>query len=478
MTRLSARTVSELAAEVSVPGYDRSGIRTGIVHFGVGGFHRAHQARYLDLLLELGAAAEWGICGVGVLPGDRRMRDALAAQDRLYTLCVTEPDGRWLARVVGSIVEYRYAPDDPEAVIEKLAAPETRIVSLTITEGGYDYSAARESVSFTVFGLVTEALARRRAGGLLPFTIMSCDNIAGNGQVARDAFVGFAALRDPELAEWISRHGAFPNSMVDRITPVTTDAVRAELVRRFGIEDEWPVVTEPFTQWVLEDRFTLGRPDFDRVGVQLVDDVMPYELMKLRLLNGSHQALGYLGYLSGYRMVHDVVADPVFAGFLRRYMANEALPTLPPVPGIDLAAYRETLLERFGNAAIGDTVARLCAESSDRIPKWVLPVIREQLDRGGEIDCAATVIAGWARYCAGTDEHGAPIDLVDRLRTRLTALARQPDPTAFLTDRTLFGDLIDQPRFVAAYEKAAESLRTRGVHATLDDLVGPGRTSS
>jgi mannitol 2-dehydrogenase len=489
MTGLNWRTPSDLDARVSTPTYDRSEISTGIVHFGVGGFHRAHQARYLDLLLELGDAREWGICGVGVLAQDRRMSEVMAEQDGLYTLCVTEPDGTWIPRVVGSIVEYRYAPDAPEAVIEKLAHPGTRIVSLTITEGGYNISPATGefdatdpavradlaagAVPATVFGLVTEALSRRRARGTAPFTIMSCDNIQGNGDVARTSFTSFARLRDPELADWLAREGAFPNSMVDRITPATTTAMTTELTRRFGIEDGWPVVTEPFTQWVLEDAFTLGRPDFGKVGVQLVDDVAPYELMKLRMLNASHQALCYLGHLAGYRLVHEVVQDPLFERFLLRYMDVEARPTLLPVPGIDLDAYRDTLIERFSNAAIGDTVARLCAESSDRIPKWLLPVVRAQLADGGEITCAATVIAGWARYCEGIDEQGAPIDVVDPLRDRLMALARRQydDPTVFLSDRSVFGNLIDDPRFIDAYRAALASLHTRGARATVRDLL-------
>ncbi|RJO73600.1 mannitol dehydrogenase family protein [Nocardia panacis] len=488
MIPITARTLPDLAGTISVPSYRRSEISTGIVHFGVGGFHRAHQARYLDLLHEAQAAPDWGICGVGVLPADRRMRDALATQDGMYTLCVAAPDGAWTPRVVGSIVEYHWAPEDPETVIERLAAPGTRILTLTITEGGYnctpegefdvDHPAIRadlapDAMPGTVFGLVAEALARRRARGLRPFTIVSCDNIAGNGRIARASFTAFARLRDPELARWLSAEGAFPNSMVDRITPVTTEPMRAELARRFGVDDSWPVLTEPFTQWVLEDEFPLGRPDLDRVGVQLVGDVAPYELMKLRLLNGSHQALAYLGHLAGYRLVHEAAADPDFAGFLSRYMATEALPTLPPVPGIDLVAYRRELLVRFGNAAIGDTIARLGADASDRIPKWVLPVISDRLAGEGEIACAATVVAGWARYCTGVDEQGEPIEIVDPLRDRLRELAAREEwePGAFLSERTLFGTLGEQPRFVAAYRKALQSLRTRGARATVRELA-------
>lgn len=488
-TPLRAATMPEFSGRVSTPTYDRSLISTGIVHFGVGGFHRAHQAMYVDRLLEQGLAHDWGICGVGVLPGDRRMRDVLAAQDGLYTLSTVAPDGTWATRVIGSIVEYLYAPDDPEAVVEKLADPATRIVSLTVTEGGYRIAAgtgefdaddpgvradlAGNAPPATVFGLVTEALVRRRSRGVAPFTVLSCDNIEGNGHVARRMFGAFAALRDPELGTWVAERVRFPNSMVDRITPVTPPAATGEIERRYGITDRWPVVTEPFAQWVLEDSFGLGRPAFDDVGVQLVDDVTPYELMKLRLLNASHQALCYFGHLSGYRLVHEAAQDPAFRRFLLRYMDAEATPTLREVPGVDLDRYKQTLLERFANPAIGDTIARLCAESSDRIPKWLLPVIRAQLDSGGEIDCGAAVVASWARYAEGVDEQGAPIDVVDRLRDQLIPLARREreQPTAFLGERSVFGDLIDRPRFVTAYQAALHSLHTKGAHATVEDLA-------
>ncbi|WP_068003199.1 mannitol dehydrogenase family protein [Nocardia pseudobrasiliensis] len=477
-------------ATLSLPAYDRSGLSTGIVHFGVGGFHRAHQAMYVDRLLQRGGAEHWGICGVGVLPGDRRMRDVLAAQRGEYTLSVLGPGDSWDTRVIGSIVEYLYAPDDPEAVLEKLADPATRIVSLTITEGGYGIDPATgefdagspwiaadlrsNAVPATVFGLVAEALARRRARGLAPFTVMSCDNIEGNGEVARRAFGAFARLRDPALGDWVAEHVHFPSSMVDRITPVTPPETEAEILRRYGFHDRWPVITEPFTQWVLQDSFTLSRPAFEEVGVQVVEDVAPYELMKLRLLNASHQALAYLGYLCGYRWVSEAAGDPLFERFLLRYMESEATPTLRPVPGVDLDRYRRTLIERFANRAIPDTLERLCAETSDRIPKFLLPVIRERLAAGGEIDCAATVVAAWARYAEGVDEQGEPIEVVDRLRDRLMPLARlqRHEPTAFLGDRAVFGDLIEQPRFVRAYTAALASLHTKGARATVGELVG------
>jgi mannitol 2-dehydrogenase len=486
---LSSRTLPRLSASVSTPGYDRARVRAGIVHLGVGGFHRSHQAMYLDRLMERGGALDWGICGVGVLPGDRPMAEALAAQDHLYTLVVAHPDGFLEARVVGSVVEHLLAPDDPEAVVERMADPAIRIVSLTVTEGGYNVDAvtgafaadapdvradlAPGAVPRTSFGLVTEALARRRARGVPPFTVMSCDNIPGNGDVARRSFGAFAALRDPGLGEWVEREVRFPNSMVDRITPATTDAHRAELARRFGVEDRWPVICEPWTQWVLEDRFGAGRPPLEDVGVQVVDDVEPYELMKLRLLNGSHQAMGYLGTLAGHTFMHDVCQDPLFRRFLHDYMDREATPTLPPVPGIDLRSYKADLIGRFANPGMRDTLARLCAESSDRIPKFLLPVLRANLASGGDIRCSVAVLAGWARYAEGVGEDGAPIEVVDPLRERLMAAARRQadDPLAFVSDRELFGDLVDDERFAATYVRTLELVRARGARAAVEEVL-------
>ncbi|MGA9869697.1 MAG: mannitol dehydrogenase family protein [Rhodococcus sp. (in: high G+C Gram-positive bacteria)] len=486
--KLNSHTLDDFIEDVEVPTYDRSEVTVGIVHFGVGGFHRAHQAMYVDRLLQQGEALEWGICGVGVLPNDRKMKEVMDAQDCLYTLTLRHPDGTWDTRVIGSIVEYLFAPDDAEAVIEKMAAETTRIVSLTITEGGYNFSATTGefdsdnpaivadledgAVPSTTFGLVTEALARRKERGLKPFTVMSCDNIEGNGHMAQSTFATFARLKDPVLAEWISAEGAFPNSMVDRITPVTTPEVVRGLAERYAIDDHWPVAGEPFTQWVLEDKFTLGRPPLEDVGVQVVDDVTPYELMKLRLLNASHQALAYFGYLSGYRLVHEVAQDTLFSEFLLSYMDNEATPTLQPVPGIDLDNYKKTLIERFSNPEVRDTVARLCAESSDRIPKWLLPVIRKNLETGGDITLSTAVVASWARYAEGTDEQGQPIEIIDQLKNILVPLAQKQkdDPTAFIANRDVFGDLVDNERFVAEYTKQMESLHSVGARATLQAL--------
>jgi mannitol 2-dehydrogenase len=444
---------------------------------------------YLDRLMRRGQALDWGICGVGVLPGDRRMREVLTAQDGLYTLVLAHPDGFLEGRVIGSIIEYLFAPDDPEAVLERMADPQIRIVSLTVTEGGYNVSpdsgqfdaedpaVAADlqpgAVPHTVFGLVVEALARRRARGVPAFTVLSCDNVSGNGDVAAHSFTSFADLRDPELGRWVREHVSFPNSMVDRITPGTTDLHRAEVARRLGIEDGWPVIAEPWTQWVVEDRFSLGRPPLEDAGVQLVDDVAPYELMKLRLLNAGHQVLGYLGSLAGSTFIHDVCQDPVFRTFLLGYLADEATPTLQPVPGVDLPAYRADLISRFSNPHIRDTLARLCVESSERVPRFLLPVVRDRLAVGGEVTRAAVVVAGWARWADGVDDLGRPLEMVDPRADALRAAARRAreEPVAFLADRDLFGDLAEDGRFTAVYRQAYASLRDRGARATVQAVL-------
>lgn len=487
---LSSQTLGDLDDRVGRPAYDRTQVRAGIVHFGVGGFHRAHEAMYLDRLMNDGRALEWGICGVGALPHDRRIIDTLRAQDGLYTLVVKHPDGRREPRVIGSIVETMFAPDEPAAVVDRLAGEETRIVSTTITEGGYlvnqvtgEFDAEDPSIQAdlaadfaggdsptTVFGFIVAALDRRRREGREPFTVMSCDNLPDNGDVAKRMMCAFARLKDPALADWMESEVAFPNCMVDRITPVTTAEDIERLESEFGVRDGWPVVCEPFEQWVLEDHFGPGRPPFEDAGVQMVGDVVPYELMKLRLLNASHQALCYLGYLSGYRYAHEVCQDPLFVEFLLAYMEREGTPTLPEVPGVDLDRYRHQLIERFANPEVRDTLARLCAESSDRIPKWLVPVIRANLHAGGEIDRSALVVASWARYAEGVDEKGGPIEVVDRLKDRvMAAAARQgDDPLAFIRDRDLFGDLADDERFAAAYTAALDALHRKGARATLE----------
>ncbi|MDR1187199.1 MAG: mannitol dehydrogenase family protein [Bifidobacteriaceae bacterium] len=488
MTILNQTALGQLAGRVAVPQYDRGQVKAGWAHFGVGGFHRAHQAFYLDEVMNRGESMDFGIVGVGLMPQDAKMRDVMAAQDCLYTLVTKSPDGVWTPRVIGSMVGYLFGPDDPQAVVARLADPAIRIVSLTITEGGYNFDqvtgefiADNPSVRAelvpgapltTVFGYIYESLRRRREDGTAPFTVMCCDNIQDNGAVVKRAITSYAALRDPEFAEWIGREVAFPSSMVDRITPQTTDQDRRDTSERFGIEDGWPVVAESFTQWALTDRFPAGRPRLELAGVQVVPDVVPYELMKLRLLNASHQGIAYLAYLAGYRYVHDAARDAAMERFLLAYMDLEATPTLLPVPGVDLGAYKLELISRFSNAEVRDTVARLAAEGSDRIPKWLVPVIYSQLSRGGDIRRSAAICAAWTRYCDGVDEAGEPIAIVDNAldQIRAAAAARLDDPLAFVRQEMFFGDLAERPEFTEPYLWALDSLDRVGAAATLKAL--------
>jgi mannitol 2-dehydrogenase len=372
---LSAATLSCVNPNVQLPKYDRSKLKVGIFHFGVGGFHRAHQALIMDNLFAEGLAEEWGICGVGVLQFDAKMRDVMREQNCLYTLVEKGSNGEQSVKVVGSIIDYIFAPDDVEVLIERLVN-EARIVSLTITEGGYNTNPATGEFDLdkvkgdlknprkpeTVFGIVIEALRRRKERNLGGFTVMSCDNLQENGKIAKHAFTSFAKAVDPSLAQWMDTSVTFPCSMVDRITPVTTDEDRVKTSEKLGLVDAWPVVCEPFIQWVLEDSFVAGRPPFEQSAVKLVEDVEPYEFMKLRLLNAGHQAIAYFGLLTNYVYVHDVTQDPRIAGFLRDYMNKEATSTLKPLTGMDVDGYKEKIVERFQNPNVCDTLARLAGE--------------------------------------------------------------------------------------------------------------------
>jgi len=492
MTDLTSRTLGALDASVAVPSYDRGAVTPGVVHFGVGAFHRAHEAMYLDRILAAGAI-DWGLTGVGTLAGDAAMRDALTAQDDLYTLVTTAPSGDVEARVIGSIVNYVFAPEQPDAVLAALAAPATRIASLTITEGGYGINDAtgafeprdpatladldglpKGAAPTSALGFLVTGLRARRDAGQVPFTVMSCDNIQGNGKVARAAVLAFAERVDPELAEWIAAEVSFPNSMVDRITPATTDESRARVARDFGIDDRWPVLSESYVQWVLEDDFTAGRPAFDEVGVQLVPDVEPYELMKLRLLNASHQAMSYLGLLSGAEYVHEVCRDELFAGFLLGYMNEEARPTLDPVPGVDLDDYCAQLMQRFGSEAIKDTLMRQIVDGSERIPKFLLPVVREQLRTGGVIDRSALVLAAWSRFIEGVADDGSVLEPIDKRldELRVAAAAEATTPGAFLDYAPVFGDLGADERLRAAFVAARAQLAALGARGALEAFRG------
>lgn len=488
MTALNNAAMPSLT--ISKPSYDRAAASVGIVHFGFGNFHRSHQAMYLDRLMEAGQGLDWGICGVGVLPQDEAMREVMRAQECLFTLVLRHPDGSLEPRVVGSVLEYLWGPKDADAVYARLVDPAVRIVSLTVTEGGYlknpatgAFDAGHPSVvrdlahlddPRTAFAYVVEGLRRRRAAGIAPFTVLSCDNLQGNGVYARQAVVGFAELVDPELASWIDENVAFPNCMVDRITPATTDADREAVASEFGIEDRWPVPGEPFTQWIVEDEFPTGRPALEAVDVQFVEDVKPYELMKLRLLNASHQALAYFGAPLGYVLVDETMRDERIREYLQRYMEDEAAPTLGDLPGIDLAAYMATLIERFSNPRMRDTLVRLATDGSNRMPTFTLPAIRANVDAGRPVPLGAAMVAAWAEYWALIGRGGlAATEIPDDVHAaEMTAAALDARPTAFIEIEALFGDLAANEVFREQFLSARRSLVELGVHATLDGLLG------
>ncbi|MGH6762686.1 MAG: mannitol dehydrogenase family protein [Phyllobacterium sp.] len=424
---LSAETVQSLPASVKRPTYDRTRIATGIVHLGIGAFHRAHQAVYTGDILEQGDY-DWGIVGVSLRSPDTR--DALKPQNGLYTLAVRDGEGDRL-RVIGSITDVLVAPENPQAVLDLMSDPTVRIVSLTVTEKGYCYSPASATLDEnhvdivhdlenraaprTAPGFIVEALRRRRAAGLAPFTLLSCDNLPANGETLKRVIIRFAELCDAELAGFISREVAFPSTMVDRIVPATTDNDRQAIAAATGLRDNWPVMTEPFSQWVVEDHFPSGRPAWERAGATFVTDVSAFELMKLRLLNGSHSTLAYLGYLAGHETVSDAMQAPGFAALIRAMMDEEVTPTLPLLPGFDLESYKDQLIQRFRNPALRHRTWQIAMDGSQKLPQRLLNTIRERLERGESFDRLALGVAGWMRYATGLDERGQAIDVRDPL---------------------------------------------------------------
>jgi len=482
--QLSAARLPEIAAKAGVPQYDRTALSAGIVHFGVGNFHRAHQAVYLDDLFGMGLDHDWALVGAGVRSNDEDMRTRLAGQDFLTTV-VEQEAGRSAARVTGSMIGF-LPVGDVAAISERLADPAIRIVSLTVTEGGYyidpasqRFGAAHPDIvadsvnpeaPMTVFGLILLGLQLRRERGIAPFTVMSCDNIPGNGHVARNAVVGLAELINPELAAWVRDAVALPNGMVDRITPATGQRERDTLANEFGITDAWPVFCEEFRQWVLEDHFPAGRPALEKVGVQFVSDVAPFELMKIRILNGGHATIAYPAGLLDIHFVHEAMAHPLVRAFLEKVEREEIIPVVPPVPDTDLGEYYRLIERRFANPRIGDTIQRLCLDGSNRQPKFILPSALDRLEAGQSVTGLALVSALWARYCFGESDSGQVIPPNDPNWDRLTALAKRARerPEAWLTMTDIFGTLSTNPAYVDAFTTALDSLWQRGTVATLE----------
>ena len=481
---LSAEDLPEIARTATVPTYSRADLSAGIVHFGVGNFHRAHQAVYLDALFNLGLDRDWALIGAGVRPTDVEMRTRLAAQDFLTTV-VEQEANLSQARVTGSMIDF-LPVGDLAAISETLADPAIRIVSLTVTEGGYYIDPASQRFDAghpdivadsvnpeaprTVFGLILLGLQLRKERGVPPFTVMSCDNIPGNGHVTQNAVAGLAELINPALAAWVREAVAFPNGMVDRITPATSQRERDALAEQFGIIDQWPVFCEEFKQWVLEDHFPAGRPALEKVGVQFVEDVAPFEFMKIRILNGGHATIAYPGGLLDIHFVHEAMQEPLIKAFLEKVEREEIIPTVPPVPDTDLGEYYQLIDRRFSNPKIGDTISRLCLDGSNRQPKFILPTALDRVKAGQSVTGLALVSALWARYCFGESDSGKPIPPNDPNWDRLTALAREAkaDPKAWLSMTDIFGELSTNPAYVAAFTTALGSLWSNGTRATLE----------
>ncbi len=481
--RLSRASLNGLHPSVRRPRYDPAEVTPGIVHLGLGGFHRAHMARYThELMDERRDALCWGIVGAGLLASDIRMRDALAPQDGLYTL--VERDGSTeRAMVIGSIPRVIFAGASSTELLDAIAGPAIRVVSLTVTENGYCLDAATKRLNpdhpaiasdlanparpHTAIGIIVEALRHRRDTGRPAFTVLSCDNIQNNGAVLCEAVLDFARARDPGLGDWISGEGRFPSTMVDRITPGTRPEDVADLAARYGVSDAWPVFSEIFSQWVIEDNFVDGRPGWEAVGAQFVTDVTPYELMKLRLLNASHLAVAGLGRLMGYSLIDEAMRDLRIEAYMIALMEREIGPTLRPVPGVDLADYKAKLVARLANPTIKDTVERVNTDAPINV---LVDPLRDRVRNGQSTDLLALGLAAWMRRMTGLDEAGTPMairhPLAGRLRER--AMAGGPDPRPILGIRELFGDLGDNPAFVSTAGRWLSALYRHGAAKTLD----------
>lgn len=482
---LSNATLNRL--DIAHPRYDRSGLTPGIVHIGVGNFHRAHQAWYLHSLMQQGKAHDWAIIGAGVRPYDAAMREKLLAQDCLTTLIELKPDAT-SAEVIGSMIDYLPIEDGNAALIEKMADPAIRIVAMTVTESGYYIDpvtkgfdrnhpdiladAAHPRVPKTAFGAMVEALRRRREAGHAAFTGLSCDNLQGNGAILRQTVVSLARLSDPALADWINANATFPNSMVDCIAPATGPAVH-DLCRGLGIQDASPVTHETFRQWVIEDDFCAGRPDWDQVGATFSDDVHAFETMKIRILNAGHQVLANVGETLGIGTIAECMAHPAIAAMFRQVQTEEISRTVAPVPGMTPVAYVDLIAQRFTNPRIIDTTRRVAFDGSARHPGFVLPIVRDQLDAGRSVEGLALVEALWARMCEGTREDGTTIEANDPVWADLSEAAREARtrPAAWLEQDRIYGELREARPFAEAFEAWLGLIWQQGCVAALESYA-------
>jgi len=471
----------------SMPKYERIDLSPGIVQVGVGNFHRAHMAVYFDELFKKDEALskEWAICGAGVTDyGHTQRRNKLEEQDYLYTVVDRDGDGS-TANIVGSIVDCLPYAEDHAPLQDKLIEPSIKIVSMTVTEGGYyltsdgvfdtdneeiKYDAKNPDSPKTLFGVIVKALKMRKDKGLKPFAVMCCDNLPHNGDVVKGVVVGLAGLSDSDLAKWIEQNVAFPNGMVDRITPAVTPE-DIQYIWDLGFEDQVPIMCEPFNQWVLEE--FPGCPALDKVGVQFVPDVSPYETMKIRILNGGHASLCYPAALLGLDYVHDAMEHPVLGEFLDCLERNEIVPTVPPVPDTDLLDYWKIIQTRFTNPTVADRIDRNCASGSDRQPKFIVPTVKENLKAGRSVNGLATVCAMWCRYWQGTNEAGDKIDLEDALSDKLskTSNKAKTDPAAWLAIKEVYGDTGENKDFQACFAEALKVVNEEGVEAAMKKYI-------
>ncbi|WP_410741182.1 mannitol dehydrogenase family protein [Citrobacter koseri] len=474
---------------VLTPRYDRQQLQTRIVHFGFGAFHRAHQALLTDRVLNA-QGGDWGICEISLFSGDRLMSQ-LREQNHLYTVLEKGANGNQ-AIIVGAVKECLNAKlDSLAAIIEKFCEPQVAIVSLTITEKGYCIDPATGSLDVSnphiihdmqhptephsAPGILVEALHRRRERGLSPFTVLSCDNIPDNGHVVKNAVLGMAEKRAAELAAWIHQHVSFPGTMVDRIVPAATEESLDEITRELGVADPCAISCEPFIQWVIEDNFVAGRPQWEVAGVQMVDDVLPWEQMKLRMLNGSHSFLAYLGYLAGFQHISDCMQDSAFREAAYRLMMNEQAPTLR-ITNVDLSRYAASLIERFANPALKHRTWQIAMDGSQKLPQRMLEGIREHLARGSDWPLLALGVAGWMRYVSGVDDAGATIDIRDPLSEKIRLLVESSSDaervSALLSLQEVFGtDLVKNPLFVQAIEQAWRRIAQHGAHQAVIDTL-------
>jgi mannitol 2-dehydrogenase len=467
LMRLSNATLADLPDAVLRPRYDRSTLTPGIVHIGLGNFHRAHQAWYLHRLMQEGLCHDWAIIGAGVRPADAAQRDRLLSQDWLTTLIELDPAGT-SAEVTGAMIGYVPVTDDNAALVAEMANPAIRIVSLTVTEGGYyvdpvtrgldmahpdiAHDAANPNSPRTAFGAIVAALAQRRANGHGPFTGLSCDNLQGNGAILRQTVVALAAMTDPDLARWIDAECSFPNSMVDCIVPATGPREIA-LAREFGIDDQAPVTHENFRQWVIEDDFCAGRPAWEKVGATFTDRVHDYEAMKIRILNAGHQVIANVGEVMAIETISGCMADPLIRAFFRKVQTEEIVPHVAPVPGMTPTAYADLIETRFANPAIHDTTRRVAFDGSSRHTGFVLPILRDGLRDGTPVSGLALVEALWARMCTGLREDGTEIAPNDPVwgKLQIAAQAAQARPMAWLEQEAIYGDLATAPAFAQAF---------------------------